>query len=162
MGIRYWLRKRMAGEEAGEDVPPNGSLRDALFGREQPALHPLGEYSSETYPDDVRELLQRRQPVADELLSIDITDPRARQEAIPRLKQLLGVYPHALAYEMLINAYIDAGRWDEARGVAFAARERRLECMRSGLPELQAEVAFLHEWSPEEVDRMREERSRKE
>lgn len=161
MGIRYWLKKRMASGEAGEDLPPNASIRDVLFGRDQPTARPLGEYSSETYPDDVRELLRRRQRVAGELLDIDITDPRARQEAIPRLKELLSVYPHALAYEMLINAYLDAGRWDEARGVAFAARERRLECTRSGLPELQAEIAYLHEWSPEEVDRMREERSAK-
>lgn len=161
MGIRYWLKKRMAGEEAGEDLPPNASIMDALFGRGDPPGHALGEYRADTYPADITELLQRRQDVADELLAIDVASPQARTEAIPRLRELLRVYPHALAYEMLITAYMDAGRWDEARGVAFAAKERRAECLRSGLPELRAEVAFLHEWTPEEVDRLREERAAK-
>lgn len=160
MGIRYWLKKRMAAEDAGEDLPPNASLRDALFGREQAGLHALGEYTADTYPADVAELLGRRGEVTEELLAVDVASPQARVEAIPRLRELLRVYPHALVYELLITAYMDAGRWDEARGVAFAARERRAECLRSGLPELEAEVAHLREWSPEEVDRLREERGR--
>ncbi|HEX2094711.1 MAG TPA: hypothetical protein VHG28_20060 [Longimicrobiaceae bacterium] len=157
MGIRYWLKKRVAGEEAGEDVPPNASIMHALFGREPPTTHALGEFTAETYPADVSDLLRRRQQVSDELLTLDITTAQGRQAAIPRLRDLLRIYPHALAYELLIQAYIDAGRWDEAKGVAFAARERRTECARSPLPEMRAEIERLHEWSPEEVDRVREE-----
>ena len=74
--------------------------------------------------------------MASELLKIDIADPDARVAAIPRLKELLRRYPHPLAYETLIHAYVDAGRYDEAKGVAFAARERRNECARSSHPEM--------------------------
>ncbi len=161
MGIRYWLKRRMTGEDGGPDLPPNASIMDALFGRENPPAPALGEYRADTYPTDLAEMLGRRQDVADELLTIDVASREARTAAIPRLRELLGIYPHALAYEMLITAYMDAGRWDEARGVAFAARERRAECLRSELPELRAEVAYLREWSPEEVDRLREEREEK-
>ncbi|HEX7239866.1 MAG TPA: hypothetical protein VF263_06345 [Longimicrobiaceae bacterium] len=159
MGIRYWLKRRMDGEDGGRDLPPNASLMDAIFGRDAPQTHALGEYSADTYPADVVELLRRRQQVADELVAIDITDPQARRDAIPRLRELLRVYPHALAYEMLIQAYIDSARWDEAKGVAFAAHERRLECIRSPLPEVRMEIQFLNEWTQEEVDRVREERT---
>lgn len=141
MGIRDWMKSRSG--EGGEGA-----------GR-----HALGEYDARTYPDDVIDLLRRRQEVADELLQMNVTDSQARQEAIPRLRELLRVYPHALIYETLIQAYLDAGRYDEAKGVAFAACERRRECERSELPELRAEVAFLREWSTEEVDRIREERT---
>jgi hypothetical protein len=61
-------------------------------------------------------------------------------------------------YEALINAYVDEGRWEEARGVAFAARERRRECARSPFPEIRMETERLREWSPEEVDALRAER----
>ena len=159
MGIRYWLKKRMGGD--GEDLPPNASIMDALFGRDNPPAHAMGDFRADTYPADLTELLRRRQEVADELLSVDVASAQARIEAIPRLRELLRVYPHALVYEMLITAYMDADRWDEARGVAFAARERRAECLRSQLPELRAEVAFLHEWSPEEVDRLRQDRAKR-
>lgn len=158
MGLRYWLKKRLAGEETG-DVPPGSSILDTFLGRHPDHPRALGEYDAESYPADVVELLRRRQRVADELLTIDVADPAARQEAIPRLKELLRVYPHALAYEMLIRAYLDAGRWEEARGVAFAAKERRLECARSELPELRAEIDFLHEWDPEEIDQLKQERA---
>ncbi len=161
MGIRYWLKQRMSGPDGGDDLPPNASIMDALFGRDNPPAHAMGEYRAETYPADLTELLRRRQQVAGELLEIDVASAQARVEAIPRLRELLRVYPHALVYEMLITAYMDADRWDEARGVAFAARERRAECLRSQLPELRAEVSFLHEWSPEEVDRLREDRAKK-
>lgn len=161
MGIRYWLKRRMAGEEAGQDLPPNASIMDALFGRDNPPAHALGEFRADTYPADLTQLLLRRQEVTDELLTLDVASPEARVAAIPRLRELLRVYPHALVYETLITAYIDAGRWDEARGVAFAARERRAECLRSELPELRAEVSYLHEWSPEEVDRVREDSERR-
>ncbi|MDP9348465.1 MAG: hypothetical protein M3P24_04880 [Gemmatimonadota bacterium] len=158
MGIRQWVKRQLAVEEAGEDVPPGGSLLDAFLGRGPVPSHALGEYTAETYPQDVTELLRRRQQVMDELLRMNLTDRQTRQEAIPRLKELLRVYPHALAYEALIHAYLDGGRWDEAKGVAFAAHERRAECARSNLPELRAEIDFLHDWSPEEIDRLREER----
>jgi len=159
MGIREWLKKRVVlEEEAGTDVPPGGSLMDSLLGREAPPTHALGEYTAQTYPADVVELLRRRQRVADELIRMDIASPQARQDAIPRLKELLRTYPHALAYELLIQAYVDGQRWEEAKGVAYAARERRQECVRSPLPEVRAEVDFLHEWSPDEIDRIREEK----
>lgn len=158
MAIRQWLKRQLAMDEAGEDVPPGGSLLDSVLGREPARSHALGEYTADTYPKDVTELLRRRQQVASELLAMDLTDRQTRQEAIPRLKELLRVYPHALAYEALIHAYADGGRWDEAKGVAFAAHERRAECARSTLPELRAEIDFLHDWSPEEIDRLREER----
>lgn len=158
MGLRYWLKKQLAGEETG-DMPPGTSLLDTLLGRDPDHPHALGGYDAESYPADVVELLRRRQRVADELMTIDVADPAARQEAIPHLKELLRIYPHALAYEMLIRAYLDAGQYGEAKGVAFAAKERRLECTRSELPELRAEVDFLHEWDPEEIDQLREERA---
>lgn len=161
MGIRYWLKRRMGGEDAGEDLPPNASIMDALFGRDNPPAHAMGEYRADTYPADLTELLRRRQEVTDELLSVDLASAQARVEAIPRLRELLRVYPHALVYETLVTAYIDAGRWDEARGVAFAARERRAECLRSPFPELRAEVSYLHEWSPEEVDRIQADRAKR-
>jgi hypothetical protein len=161
MGIRYWLKRRMAGEDAGEDLPPNASIMDALFGRDNPPAHALGEYRADTYPADLTELLRRRQQVTDELLGVDLASAQARVEAIPRLRELLRVYPHALVYETLITAYIDAGRWDEAKGAAFAARERRAECLRSTLPELRAEVSYLREWSPEEVDRIQADRAKR-
>ncbi|HLL47612.1 MAG TPA: hypothetical protein VK399_12930 [Longimicrobiaceae bacterium] len=161
MGIRYWLKRRMAGEDAGEDLPPNASIMDALFGRDNPPAHAMGEYRADTYPADLTELLRRRQQVTDELLGVDLASAQARVEAIPRLRELLRVYPHALVYETLITAYIDAGRWDEAKGAAFAARERRAECLRSTLPELRAEVSYLREWSPEEVDRIQADRAKR-
>jgi hypothetical protein len=161
MGIRYWLKRRMAGEDAGEDLPPNASIMDALFGRDNPPAHAMGEYRADTYPADLAELLRRRQEVTDELLAVDLASAQARVEAIPRLRELLRVYPHALVYETLITAYIDAGRWDEAKGAAFAARERRAECLRSTLPELRAEVSYLREWSPEEVDRIQADRAKR-
>jgi hypothetical protein len=158
MAIRQWLKRQIGAEDAGTDAPPGGSLVDTLLGRETAPVHALGEYTADTYPSDVTELLRRRQEVADELLRMNLTDRQTRIEAIPRLKELLRVYPHALAYEALILAYLDGRRWEEAKGVAFAAHERRAECERSNLPELRAEIDFLHEWTPEEIDRLREER----
>ena len=60
-------------------------------------------------------------------------------------------------YELLIHAYMDAGRFDEAKGVAFAARERRQECARSPHPEIRAETERLQAWDPAEIDQMRAE-----
>jgi hypothetical protein len=89
---------------------------------------------------------------------MDLTTRTSRVDAIPRLQQMLRTYPHPLAYETLIHAYVDAGRWDEARGAAFAARERRTQVSRSPYSEIRAEIDRLKEWSPEEVDLLRQER----
>ncbi len=155
MGFRNWLKHRMVGDDAGHDVPPGSSLMDSLLGREPERVPALGEYDSHTYPADLAEQLRRRQEVTAQLLEIDVTDPRARMEAIPQLREMLRIYPHPLAYEILILAYLDAGRYDEAKGVAFAAQARRGECARSDYPEIRAEIEHLEEWTAEEVDRLR-------
>jgi hypothetical protein len=159
MSIRHWFRNHLLGEDAdGEDVPPGGSLVQSLLGREQERIRSLGEYDSGSYPQELAELLRRREEVSRELLRLDLTDRESRAAAIPRLQQLLRKYPHPLAYEALIHAYVDASRFDEARGVAFAARERRIECERSPHPEVRAEIDRLRAWSPDDIDQMREER----
>ncbi len=156
MGVRQWMKQRWA-EDSGEDMPPGSSLLNVLLGKETKPVHSLGEYTAETYPQELTELVQRRQQVTDEVVAMDITRPDARVAAIPRLQELLQIYPHPLVYETLIHAYADAGRYDEAKGVAYAARERRIECGRSPYPEIRSEVDFLHEWDPAEVDQLRQE-----
>ncbi len=156
MGVRQWMKQRLAAD-SGEDMPPGSSLLNVLLGKEAQPVHSLGEYTAQTYPQELTELVRRRQQVADELLAMDITRPDARVAAVPRLQKLLQTYPHPLVYESLIHAYADAGRYDEAKGVAFAARERRIECSRSPYPEIRSEVDFLHEWDPADVDKLREE-----
>ena len=158
MGVRQWMRQRLAADASGDDVPPGSSLLNSLLGRETTPVRSLGEYDATSYPADLAELLRQRQQVADELLTLDITRRDGRIAAIPRLQEMLRTYPHPLVYETLIHAYADAGRYDEAKGVAFAARERRIECGRSPYPEIRSEVDFLHEWDPADVDQMREER----
>jgi pentatricopeptide repeat protein len=148
----------MGGESSGDDVPPGRSLMHAFWGRDEERIHALGEYDADSYPRELAELLHRRQEVAEQVLRIDISDPDARVAAIPTLRDLLRTYPHPLVYETLIHAYVDDGRYDEARGVAFAARERRIECMRSDLPEIRSEVEHLHEWSPDDVEELRRRR----
>lgn len=159
MGLRHWLRQQMAGDLEGEDVPPGTSLLNTLWGREEQRLHALGEYDATTYPRDLSELLARREEVTSELLGIDIADPEARVEAIPRLREMLRTYPHPLVYETLIHAYVDAGRYDEAKGVAFAARERRIECSRSEYPEIRSEIEHLSEWGPDDIEDLRSRRN---
>jgi hypothetical protein len=160
MGIRHWLRKRLAEQpdDGDESVAPSGSIFNAIFGREPPTLHALGEYDERTYPGELQDLLRRREDVAAELREMDLTTRQARVDAIPRLQQMLRTYPHPLAYEMLLHAYVDAGRWDEARGAAFAARERRTQVSRSPYSEIRSEIDRLKEWTPEEVDLVRQER----
>lgn len=160
MGIRHWLRKKRVeqDEEGEEDRAPSFSILSAIFGREPPTLHALGEYDQNTYPGELQDLLRRREDVASELREMDLTSRQARVDAIPRLQQMLRTYPHPLAYETLIHAYVDAGRWDEARGAAFAARERRTQVSRSPYSEIRAEIDRLKEWTPEEVDLVRRER----
>lgn len=161
MGLRRWLREQVAGDhgEEGEDSPPNASLLNNILGREEDRVRSLGEYDASTYPPEMTEQLRRRQEVAERLLALDITTADARVAAIPELKELLRVYPHPLAYETLILAYVDDGRFDEAKGVAFAAQARRAECGESPFPEICAETAHLRDWTPEEVERLREERT---
>lgn len=160
MGIRHWLRKKRAeqADDGEEDRAPSGSIISAIFGREAPTLHALGEFDQTTYPGELQDLLRRREDVAEELREMDLTTRQARVDAIPRLQQMLRTYPHPLAYETLIHAYVDAGRWDEARGAAFAARERRTQVLRSPYSEIRAEVDRLKEWTPEEVELVRKER----
>ena len=161
MGIRHWFRDRLLdGDTPGDDVPPGGALVNTAFGRGGEPIHALGEYVEETYPEDLAELLRRRTNVTSEVIRMDITDRDARMAAVPRLTQLLRVYPHPLVYELLINAFLDAGKFDEAKGVAFAARARREECERSPFPEIRSEVDRLREWSPEDVEEVRREREK--
>ena len=153
MAIRRWFRERMAADgELGDDIPPNQALIDTILGRGEDRVRALGEYDSRTYPPDLRDMLARREEVTRDLLRMDVTDRDARVEAIPTLRDLLRKYPHPLVYETLIHAYLDSGRYDEARGVAFAARQRRLECARSEFPEVRAETDYLHDWSVEDID----------
>lgn len=160
MGIRHWLRKKRAeqAEDGDDDRAPSGSIISAIFGREAPTLHALGEFDQTTYPGELQDLLRRREDVAEELREMDLTTRQARVDAIPRLQQMLRTYPHPLAYEVLIHAYVDGGRWDEARGAAFAARERRTQVARSPYSEIRAEIDRLKEWTPAEVDLLRQER----
>jgi hypothetical protein len=158
MGLRRWFRNQMLGSDAsGDDIPPNASLLNAMLGKDQERVRSLGEYDSKSYPPELADLIRRRAEVSAELLKIDVASPEARVESIPRLQQLLRRYPHPLVYEMLLHAYLDAGRFDEAKGVAFAARERRQECARSPYPEIRAETERLHAWDPQEIDDLRAE-----
>lgn len=158
MGLRHWFRDRLAGVDAeGDDIPPTTALLNALLGRDEERVRSLGEYDAGSYPSDLRELLARREEVTRSLLGLDITDREARIAAVPQLRELLRKYPHPLVYETLINAYLDSGRFDEAKGVAFAARQRRVECARAEHPEIRAEIDSLREWTPEEIEELRRE-----
>lgn len=160
MSLRRWFRERMLGDEAeGDDLPPRSSLIDSLLGREEERRPSLGEYRADSYPEELAELLRRRGEVMARLLRIDVASEPARIAAIPELRELLRAYPHPLVYEMLIQSYMDADRFDEAKGVAFAARERRQECARSPFPEIRAETDGLREWSQGDIDEMREDRT---
>ncbi|MDR0787204.1 MAG: hypothetical protein LBG44_05005 [Gemmatimonadota bacterium] len=152
MSLRRWFRDLllMDDDSGGADVPPGSALMEALFGDDRPPPHHLGEYNSRDYPSDLRELLARRDEVASELLSLRAFDPESRIAAVPALHALLLRYPHPLVYETLINASLDAGRLDEARGLAFAARQRHLECSQSDHPEIRAEVDWMREWDAED------------
>ena len=153
------MREQLLGDEAaGDDVPPSGAFVNSALGREKTAARSLGEYDVNSYPKDLAGLLRRRTEVSTELLRVDVTDKEARIAAVPRLRELLAIYPNPLAYELLITAYMDMGRFDEAKGLAFAARERRLACLRSDHPEIRGEVDRLHEWTAEDIDDLRRER----
>lgn len=157
MSIREWLKQRIT-SNAGRGEGTDSFLNRLVFGKETPQQRSLGEYDKRSYPPDLVDLLRRRADVTDEVMEMDLTTAQARRDAIPRLQQLLHKYPHPVLYEALIHSYADSGRWDEARGVAYAARERRLECSRSPYPEIRSEIDRLKEWSPADVDEMRLER----
>jgi pentatricopeptide repeat protein len=155
MGLRQWFRERMLDRDAaGDDVPPRAALMNTLLGRDHQPGRSLGDYDSKNYPADLRELLIRREEVARELLGIEVTNPEIRVASIPKLRELLRRYPHPLVYETLIHACLDAGRVDEARGVAFAARQRRIECAAAEYPEIRAEIESLHEWTSAEIEEL--------
>jgi hypothetical protein len=124
----------------------------SILGEEDERVGPLGEYNSGSYPSDLREAVGRREEVLRDLVALNVTSSSARIAAIPQLKELLGKYPHPLAYETLLLAYLDDGRFDEARGIAFSARQRRLECASSEYPEIRAEIEGLREWSDDDLE----------
>ncbi|HEX8212388.1 MAG TPA: hypothetical protein VF584_19590 [Longimicrobium sp.] len=157
MSIREWLKQRIT-HSAGSGEGTDSFLNRLVFGKETPQQRSLGEYDKRSYPPELVDLLRRRAEVTDEVMEMDFTTAQARRDAIPELQRLLHKYPHPVLYEALIHAYADSGRWDEARGVAYAARERRLECSRSTYPEIRSEIDRLKEWSPADVDEMRRER----
>jgi hypothetical protein len=158
MGIRHWLRRRLHGDGGrGGDLPPGRSLLGALFGRRAATPRALGEFDRATYPAELREALSRREEVAEELRETDLTSRAARIAAIPRLRELLRTYPHPLVYETLTQAYVEGERWDEARGAAFAARERRAQVARSPYPEIRSETDRLTGWTPDEIEEIRRE-----
>lgn len=139
------------------DMPPSASVLATFLGRHEDRIHALGEYDHTSYPLQLKELLARRTRVTRELLELGITEREKRRQAVPRLRELLVIYPHPLIYEALIHVYLDEGRFDEAKGAAFAARQRRLACARSPHPEIQAEIEYLREWTPEEIDAIQHE-----
>ena len=157
MGLRTWIRARMADPApTGDDTAPVRALVYSVVGGAAPP-HALGEYTADTYPAEVAEQLRRRTEVAAALRQMDLGSREGRAQAVSRLKELLRVYPHPLAYEALILAYVDQCRWEEARGVAFAARERRWEVEHSRWPEIRSEVDRLNAWTPEDVEDLRRE-----
>ena len=157
MSLRKWLRERIRESAEGEELPAGRSLLYKVLAGEPEPTHALGEFTAETYPATLAEVLRRREEVTAELRAMRLGDRQARRDAVPRLQELLRQYPHPLAYHALILAFVDAGRWDDARGAAFAARERRVECEHSPWPEIRGECAALSAWRPEDVDVLRAE-----
>jgi hypothetical protein len=158
MGLRTWIRARMADPApSGGDAAPVRALVYSIVGAEGEPARALGEYTADTYPTEVAEQLRRRNEVAAALRAMDLGSREGRAQAVTRLKELLRVYPHPLAYEALVLAYVDQCRWDEARGVAFAARARRWEVEHSRWPEIRSEIDRLKAWTPEDVEDLRRE-----
>jgi pentatricopeptide repeat protein len=146
MSIREWLKQRIT-HSAGSGEGTDSFLNRLVFGKETPQQRSLASTTSARIrPSWWTSPPPRRGD--DEVMEMDFTTAQARRDAIPELQRLLHKYPHPVLYEALIHAYADSGRWDEARGVAYAARERRLECSRSTYPEIRSEIDRLKEWSP--------------
>lgn len=156
MGLRQWIRTRNA-QAAEEDSAPVGPLVRSIIGKDEQPVHALGEYTAATYPSVLADALRRRNAVAAELRAMDIGTEAGRRENLGRLVELLQTYPHPLAYEALILAYVDQRCWDEAKGVAFAARERRWEVEHSPWPEIRSEIDRLRVWAPDDVEDLRRE-----
>jgi len=144
-----------AAEEGGS--APVTSLVYSVVGEDEEPVHALGEYTAATYPAVLADALRRREAVAAELRTMEIATGSGRRANLERIRELLATYPHPLAYEALILAYADQRRWDEARGVAFAARERRREVEHSPWPEVRAEIARLKAWTVDDVEELRRE-----
>ncbi|HET7230595.1 MAG TPA: hypothetical protein VFJ16_11370 [Longimicrobium sp.] len=142
--------------EEGDSAPVT-SLVYSVVGKDEEPVHALGEYTAATYPAPLADALRRREAVAAELRAMNIATEEGRRANLERIRELLATYPHPLAYEALIMAFVDQRRWDEAKGVAFAARERRWEVEHSPWPEIRAEIARLRAWSPDDVDELRRE-----
>jgi hypothetical protein len=142
--------------EEGDSAPVT-SLLYSVVGKDEEPVHALGEYTAATYPAALADAIRRREAVAAELRTMNIATEDGRRANLERIRDLLATYPHPLAYEALILAYADQRRWEEARGVAFAARERRWEVEHSPWPEIRAEIARLNAWSPEDVEELRRE-----
>lgn len=157
MGLREWIRKRMAEAAEEGDSAPVAALVYSVVGKDEEPVHALGEYTAATYPAALAGALRRRNDVAAELRMMNLSTEEGRRENLPRLIELLKTYPHPLAYDALTLAYVDQRRWDEAKGVAFAARERRWEVEHSPWPEIRSEIDRLRAWSPEDVEELRRE-----
>ena len=155
MGLRDWMQRRMAAYDGHSRLPTHASLMHRWFTEDRAAT---GAPPGEKPPAALVEQLRRREEVSQALIEMDLASASARVAALPRLRELLRIYPHPVVYEALILGYADAGRWDEARGVAYAARDRRRECDRSPYPEIQMEIERLREWTAEDVEELRRER----
>jgi hypothetical protein len=158
MGLREWMQRRMASYDGRADLPAHAAFMHAWFTEDRPR-RPAIQTERIPPPPEVVEQLRRREEVTAELLQLDLSTADGRRESLPRLQELLRRYPHPVLYDALILAYADAGRWDEARGVAFAARDRRRACERSPHPEIQMETERLRDWTSEDVEELRLERA---
>ena len=72
MGLRTWIRARMADTQEHGDASPAKALLYAIVGRDDAAPHALGEYTADTYPAEVAERLRRRAAVAAELRGMEL------------------------------------------------------------------------------------------
>jgi hypothetical protein len=158
MGLRDWMQRRMAQYDGRAELPAHARLMHAWFTEDRPRPAGEGGFGADGFPAELADTLLRREQVTAELLQMELTTAAGRIEAIPRLQQLLQRYPHPVVYDALILGYADAGRWDHARGVAFAARDRRRECAGSPYAEIRAETDRLRDWTAEDVDELRRER----
>jgi hypothetical protein len=156
MGLREWMQRRMASYDGHAQLPTRASLMHRWFTDEQPES---AEFGADGLTPELSEMLRRREEVSEALLDVDLVTSAGRVSAIPELQRLLRIYPHPVLYEALLLAYGDAGRWDEARGVAFAARARRRECERSPYSAIRLETDRLRDWTTEDVDEIKRERS---
>jgi hypothetical protein len=154
MGLREWMQRRMAVYDGRAELPAHASLMHRWFTDDRAAAPAAGPP-----PPALVDQLRRREEVSAALFELDLATAAGRVAALPQLRELLRLYPHPVVYEALILSYADAGLWDEARGVAYAARDRRRECERSPYPEVQMETDRLREWTAADVEELRRERA---